>query len=347
MKRLYLSVSGWVNVVLVLDFLLAVVVGCLLLVLSFLAAHVNDKVSFGVSFSPKYAAELGINWQASYLAILDDLGVKHLRLMSYWDLYEPKSGQFDFENLDWQMQQAATHSAKVSLAIGLRQPRWPECHQPAWASQLDDNQQYQALLDYLKAVTLRYRNNPALESWQLENEASNHLFGVCPAYNREHLAEELKLVRALDPNRPVITNVGNEIGFPVEGTVGDKIGFSVYRRLHVKIGPISTYLHYWYMPAIWHSLRAEMVTLLHHTPVFIHELQAEPWGPVPNQSLSIAEQNKTMNSELLLSNTRYALKTGMKSIYLWGAEWWYWRLAEAGDPSIWQSAKAIFASQKP
>src|SRR6266496_2584177 len=40
---------------------------------------------FGVSFSKKRALELGVDWKANFLALLDDLKIRHFRLMSYWD----------------------------------------------------------------------------------------------------------------------------------------------------------------------------------------------------------------------------------------------------------------------
>jgi beta-galactosidase GanA len=65
-------------------------------------------------------------------AMIDDLGVRQFRLVSYWDKIEPEKGTYDFDELDWQFQKANDAHAKVSLAIGLRQPRWPECHMPSW-----------------------------------------------------------------------------------------------------------------------------------------------------------------------------------------------------------------------
>jgi hypothetical protein len=48
---------------------------------------------YGVSFSTEYTQELGTDWQANYTALLQDLGFKHLRLMSYWEQIEPQKGQ--------------------------------------------------------------------------------------------------------------------------------------------------------------------------------------------------------------------------------------------------------------
>lgn len=83
-----------------------------------LAAH----PVFGVTFSRFKAEELKLDWRETYLAILDDLKVKHLRLGAYWDDIETQSGQYDFSNLDWQIEEAEKHGAQIILAIGFRLP---------------------------------------------------------------------------------------------------------------------------------------------------------------------------------------------------------------------------------
>ena len=92
--------------------------------------------NYGVSFSVKYANELGVDWKANFTALLDDMQLRNFRLMSYWDDMEPEPGVFKFDDLDWQMNEAAKRGAKVSLSIGMRQPRWPECHKPDWYKSL-------------------------------------------------------------------------------------------------------------------------------------------------------------------------------------------------------------------
>jgi hypothetical protein len=62
--------------------------------------------NYGVSFSVKYAKELGVDWQANFIALLDDMQIRNYRLMSYWDMVEPTRGTFNFSELDWQMDEA-------------------------------------------------------------------------------------------------------------------------------------------------------------------------------------------------------------------------------------------------
>ena len=49
-----------------------------------------EDIEFGVTFSNKYATQLGLDWQDAYIKTLDDLNVKKLRLIAYWDETEPE-----------------------------------------------------------------------------------------------------------------------------------------------------------------------------------------------------------------------------------------------------------------
>ena len=59
---------------------------------------------------------------------------------------------------------------KVALVVGQKTPRWPECHIPKWANQLTDNKYQIAVKEYVKYVVEKYKNHPALDIWQVENE---------------------------------------------------------------------------------------------------------------------------------------------------------------------------------
>jgi hypothetical protein len=297
---------------------------------------------YGVSFSIKYAKELGNDWHANYLALLNDIGFKRLRLMSYWDLVQPQKDKFDFTDLDWQMDQAKAHSAKVSLAIGFRQPRYPECHEPDWAKQLPVNEKAwdDALYNYISTTVNRYKNNPSMDSYQLENEAENNWFGSCrgSAAPRDRLQAEFDLIKKLDPNHPVYMSLSDEHGFPIGKPKPDAYGFSIYRIVYSTNTKIHFYTVYpitdWY-----HRLRATIIVHSQHRPVFIHEMQLEPWGSAATENLTIAEQNKSMSAAQIPKSMAFGRKTGIREQYLWGGEWWYWRKTHFNDASIWNAVK--------
>lgn len=328
----------------IVGYVLLITIVCLLIAAKgFQARHADDAPILGVSFSTKYARELQLDPQRTLLSMLDEVNIKHFRLMSYWDEIEASPDQYDFSELDWQIDQVGRHEGTVSLAIGQRQPRWPECHIPRWASELDEDAYQEALLGFIKKVVVRYRDSPTITSYQLENEAANRHFGECPPFNEALLKREYDLVKQIDNNTPVTINASNQSGTPLFGQVGDRVGFSIYKKAGFRLFGKWIPWSFWYVPSEWHSLRALIVEISSGAEPFIHELQAEPWGPEATVNLSIDEQNKTMNATLLKNNVEFAQATGMKEIYLWGGEWWYWRKTVHNDSSLWDAAKIIYA----
>ncbi|PIV45166.1 MAG: hypothetical protein COS25_01240, partial [Candidatus Nealsonbacteria bacterium CG02_land_8_20_14_3_00_37_10] len=65
-----------------------------------------EKIVWGVNFSQKHAELLGLDWKEAYLALIDDLGAKNIKLATYWDLIESEEEQYNFEDLDWQIKTA-------------------------------------------------------------------------------------------------------------------------------------------------------------------------------------------------------------------------------------------------
>lgn len=303
--------------------------------------HGGQPMQWGVSFSAPYAASLGVDPHQALTALTHDLGVRHLRLMSYWDVLEPQPGRYDFSELDWELAQVKESGADVSLAIGQRQPRWPECHLPVWASKLGTQQEHVQLEEFLTTVVNRYKNHNEIIDWQLENEALNS-FGQCPPPDRNELAAELALVHRLDPDRPVAMTASDEVGVPLGKPRPDEFGLSVYHE---------QYYHLWFFsgkfvyPSLswWQTARAAITERFLHRPVFIHELQAEPWGPRPVTQMSDQEQNKYFSPHDLTQMAAYAKSTGIRRVYLWGGEWWYWRKAVRHDPSVWQAARKVLS----
>ena len=302
------------------------------------------NASYGVSFSYKYANELGVDWKANYTALLDDLQIRNFRLMSYWDVHEAERGQFDFSVLDWQMDEAAKRGANVSLSIGLRQPRWPECHQPSWAEALTEEspEWRQALYAYIEVVVNRYKDHPALTSYQLENEAVNNWFGTCKgAAPRDRLEEEYNLVKRLDPNNQLWMSLSDQHGFPLRVPVPDAFGFSVYRTVWNDKGPINFYMTY-PTPIWYHRIRKALIEAYHNKPIYIHELQVEPWAPTATRNATIEEQNKSMDLKQIRKNFDFTRKIGAPEIYTWGGEWWYWRKVHFNDPGPWETVRSEF-----
>lgn len=301
----------------------------------------TEPLVMGATFIPNYARYYDLDPQATMAAVIDDLGIKHLRLVSYWSDIEKDRGVYDFDELDWQIRMAEENGVSVSLALGLRQPRWPECHMPAWAQELPGQTWYKPLEEVIAATVNRYKNSPAITSYQLENEFFLKAFGICYDFNRDRLVAEYELVKDLDPDTPVIVTMSNNaIGTPIGEPTPDKWAISVYKRVWDKT--ITRRYFEYPIPAWYYAFRAGFTELTRQRSVFIHELQTEAWTPDGfggTKESPVSEQFKSMNAEMLVDRIEYGKATGMRAMYVWGVEWWYWLKEVKNEPAIWNAAK--------
>lgn len=298
---------------------------------------------FGVSFSIKQCRNFGVSSLDCLDWLIEDCGFRRFRLMSYWDELEPTPGNYDFRELDRQIEVIMKNNGSISLCLGARQPRWPENHWPAWAWQLSKPERTQALLKYLEAVVKRYRHNPCIVSYQLENEALLKSFGKYAEVDRKRLRHEYMLVKHLDPMRPIIMSTSTSWGIPLLGPIPDIVGFSYY-QIHYNAAK-KAYTTAFHKPWL-HRLRAILIKLVWRRPSFIHELQLEPWGPNNIWEMPMAEQMKSMSPQQIEHNIQLAKSTKLRPIDLWGGEWWYWCDKRKGDSDIVKTVlRAINKSQ--
>ena len=307
----------------------------------------SKPLELGVSFIPDYATYLGLNPQATMDALINDLHVRNFRLTSYWNDVEPTPGQYDFSQLDWQFAKAEAAHAKITLTVGLRQPRWPECHPPSWVDTTKPLESWQPQLEqYMTAVINRYKHSPALQNYQLENEYFLKGFGLCTDMTRSRLVSEYSLVKQLDPSHPVIvTRSNNALGTPVGKPTPDEFSISIYQRVW-DAALTHRYIQYPF-PSWFYAFVAGVQKITKGKDMVIGELQAEPW-PSQKQNLlnsSLTEQNKSFNAKRLEATIDFGESTGMRTINLWGAEYWYYRMVTLHDPSVWNAAKTIFAGR--
>jgi hypothetical protein len=300
--------------------------------------HSSEPLVMGTSFVADYAESFGLDPDETLTAIVSDLGIKQVRLVSYWKDIEPTPGKYDFSALDKQFAIANKYGAKVSLAIGMRQPRWPECHEPKWINvSSNDKQSWEPqLFKYMQQVVDRYKNNPSLNAYELENEFFMKIFGECKDFSRDRLVKEFQMVKQWDPKHPIIISRSNNwIGIPVQAPTPDRYAVSVYKRVW---DAAFTHRYFEYpLPPWFYAALAGAGELRSGKDMIIHELQAEPWGPNGQDitAISVNEQFKSMNAERLKKRIQYGEDTGMRTIDLWGAEWWYWLKVKKNDPSVW------------
>lgn len=322
--------------ILVIVVIIVVVIFLYLFVGSF--PSIGD-ITWGVNFSQKHTQNFGLDWRETYTALLDDLGARRFKIAAHWDFLEPANNNFQFDDLDWQIEEAQKRKAKILLVIGMKTPRWPECHIPDWAQEIGKEKQQEEILQLLEAVVSRYKDSPAIWAWQIENEPF-FPFGNCPWTDEEFLKQEISLVKSLDNKHPVIISESGEFSFWTKSAkVADIVGTTLYRKVWFE--PWETYISY-PLPAVHYGRKVQLINFFFDKQVIGVELQAEPWGPKLLYDSPLEEQRKTMNLEQFKSNIEYAKRTGIKEFYLWGAEWWYWLKEKHQNPEIWIEAKKLF-----
>lgn len=339
------------NILLAFLALLVIWIGCMYGIAQwYIHSRTSKPLVIGTSFIPAYAESLGLNPQQTMDALLNDAGVRHFRLVSYWDQLEPAPGQYDFSLLDWQFKKAEAKGAKITLSLGLRQPRWPECHMPAWAARERPGVWKPQLEAYVSQIVNRYKNSPALDSYQVENEYFLKGFGNCEtipgSMDRGRLVSEYNLVKKLDPRHTaIIARSNNALGWPIGAPTPDEFGISIYKRIWSPL--LHRYLEYPF-PAWFYGFVAGWEKIMTGKDLMIHELQAETWPPNYQriQDTPLAEQDKSFDAERFKDRLQYGKATGMREMYLWGSEYWYYRKVILQDPSVWNVAKQAFSEKK-
>lgn len=299
----------------------------------------NEDIKWGVNFSSKQAKFLELDEEETYLALIEDLGFKKIKISVHWDLLEKEFEEYDFSFLDWQIQKAKENNVEVVLAIGMKTPRWPECHIPEWAEDLDKKDQQSSIINLIETIVERYEDEEIITAWQIENETFLN-FGKCPWTDKDFFEKEIKTIKSIDKKRPVIVTDSGELSFWIASskTNGDILGVTTYRMIWES--NIKRYIPY-ILPPIFYERRANLVKIIFDKEVIGTELQAEPWCTNSIMNSSLEEQAKTMNLEQFKKNVNFAKKTGIKEFYFWGGEWWYYMLTKNGDDKIWNEVKSM------
>ena len=323
--------------------LISVVVIIVILLLVYFNLPVKSptqKADLGVTFSYRYAQDILLNWREAYLAMLDDLKVRKIRIPVYWDLVEPQEGVYDFSNVDWQLEEARKRNAEIILVVGQKVPRWPECAIHKWAEN-DDEKRKARLIDFVTLTINRYKDgHPEIKYWQVENEPFLP-FGICPEFDVNLLDLEIATVRKLDPTRKIIITDSGELSLWINPAKrADIFGTTLYRTIW-KEG--FGYFNYPIGPRFFQFKYRLIKIFARQKNAIIVELQTEPWinGWTTNQPLS--EQFKSIDIAKFRDNIDYAQRVGFPQIYLLGVEWWYWLKVYQNHPEFWEEAKIMFS----
>ncbi len=323
-----------------------IIIGVLIFVLVFFyfKYRAPAQIEWGLTYSYQEAKGLGFDGRQMYLDILADLKPKKIRLMSYWEDTEKSQGQFDFSNIDWQLQQAAKYNTDVVLVVGRKQPRWPECHQPDWYNQLSSAGQDNAVVNMIKANIEHFKSFSVIKAWQVENEPYFGFGPDCPKSSQSFFEKEVALVKRLDSRSIVVTDSGERGSWlPVARSGANILGSSVYRVSYdSKYGGYYKYP----VPAIFYKIKQGFLeTFTNINQVWDVELQMEPWFTNGALNTPLDTQKMLMNQKVFADNIGYAKRAGFGENYLWGVEWWYWMAKKNGDFGMWTAAKDLFAGK--
>ena len=296
-----------------------------------------DANFWGITFSSKFAKSLDLDWQETYKAILDDLGVKNIRLPIYWDEVEKTKGELDFYDYDLMLDEGAKRDVSFIVNIGARLPRWPECHLPKWLETEKEETIKNETLKMLEIFINRYKDRKEIVAWQIENEPLVDWFGTCPKSDEEFLKKEVALVKQID-KRPVIISASGELSmWEREARASDVLANTVYR---VVWNPVFKYFRY-PIPSWFYVWKADRVNKTGASRI-VSELQTEPWVPKGKMTeLSAKEINKSFSVRQFEANLLFAQNINFSQTYLWGTEWWYWQTLY-GNKAYWELARTLF-----
>jgi hypothetical protein len=324
-----------------------------------------EPVHIGTTFSSKQCQYLQVDAKKTFKEILKtrfDL----IRLSAYWDELEPHEGVYDFSSLDWQIAEVKGKQIPIVLTVGMKAPRWPEYFIPPWVlkhlrlrkgADVSKNAYLRRrTLAFIEAVVMRYRDEEAIHYWQVENEPLDRVgagyWWISPAF----LKQEVALVRLLDTrSRPIIITAVTYPNpllrrlmylFMRHDTIDE--AFGVGDILGVNVYPVVG--HRWLMKKSYYWTTPEerkeyLASILRRPtrgkkPVWITELQAEPWEP--DQLVYTGQaQPPTGDPAILRQSMQELSDLGITTILLWGAEYWQFRKARYKDSAWWDEVRRL------
>lgn len=337
-------------------------------------AHgVPMPVQVGISFSPRRAAYLGLDYRQAFTR-LEAMHFRVIRLSAYWDEVDASG----YDELDWLMKEAARNHQPVVLTVGMKGLGWPEFYIPdsvSPAAGLSSGQDVatdpsirEAALAFVEQTVLRYRDNAALIAWQVENEPFNRAGPDRLWIDANFLRDEVASVRGLDGHhRPMIINAFSHFnlvfdqaserqGFDIRQWLGfdadsaERDGLSVLKRGDILGEDVYTAIgfqflgqnHMSHADGDWPDRLAHVRDLARQQgkQAWITEAQAEPWEADPT-----TYTNPRSTSPEAIRNIFANLKdAGYSTVLFWGSEYWLWR-ADHGDARWVDSIKGILRQE--
>ncbi len=294
----------------------------------------DQATIWGTIWSNKQAEKLGLDPTEDLDRLLAQIPFKRLQLMSYWDEIEADEGNYDFASLERQFAITKSRNVGISLQLGLHQSRLPKCHQPAWANNLSPPEFKDRLKKYLLKVVERFDTEANLVQYQLEPEIFEAESEFCPQMlNGDDLSELYAYLKTLTIKEISVSRPNNLAVWRQQNPNPD--GFGLKITPHANRSGWLQKAYQRTLPTHYYSFLAGNLKMLHsESRIFIRDLNTEH-GDL-EEALSNPQtfsQNPNLKTETLKSRLEYARQTGIKTIYLRGAEWWLQQKdSGGGDP---------------
>jgi hypothetical protein len=330
-------------------------------------------VQVGISFSPRRAAYLGLEYRRAFVR-LEAMHFRVIRLSAYWDEIEADG----FDQLDWLMNEVKRNHQPIVLTVGMKALGWPEFYIPASKLPADglqtgDNVARDATLRdttlaFVAETVLRYRDNPSLIAWQIENEPFNRAGPDRLWIDASFVREEISSVRQLDGHRrPLIVNAFSHfnlvfdqasarqgfdlrqwLGFEADSAErdslsvlgrGDILGLDVYTAIGYQFLGQD---HMSHADGDWPDRLAHLHDMAKRQgkQAWITEAQAEPWESAGNTYANPKSTSPTAIRSIFV-NLKDA---GYTTVLFWGSEYWLWR-ADQGDHRWLDTIKGILREE--
>jgi len=299
-----------------------------------------ENILWGVTYSPLAVEDFKLDPDETYRSIIEDLRPNKIRLVAYWNRIEKYPGEYDFTDLQKQVELADANNIPIVIAVGRRVPRYPECHAPEWSKTLPDAEQDKKILEFVDKTIKKFDGYQNVVGWQIENEPFLGNFGICPPLNEDLLRQEIELARSLT-EKTILTTESGELSFWVKASdYPDILGTTLYRTVIVSGTDVA--INHIFPPAYYRA-RSNMVMALHKNleSIIVAELQGEPWTTKGIVNSTREEKDRTMSQEQFEKNIEFTESVGFPEVYWWGVEWWYYE-KQNGNNFYWDRAEKLF-----
>ncbi|HEY6543195.1 MAG TPA: hypothetical protein VIZ18_19790, partial [Ktedonobacteraceae bacterium] len=286
-------------------------------------------------------------------------------------------GQFNTDELDWQIDAAERAGKRIILCVGpLKTFSYPEFFvplhqlgQPFPEHTLIKPSAYPSLLtaatEFIARLVERYKHRRGIVAWQVEHEAVDPL-GVEHSWRlaASFVEKEVEALRKADPTRPVMMNGFLPTSLPVRLSqwwrtrdqgdslavaqhLADIVGIDYYpRHALMTAGTRTLYLDGSKLP--WQQQRGKRLfaqTHAHGQKLMIAEGQAEPWEAVTTPPNPPGQGMYSCLPEQVIINYNTCMRWSQEEAPLyaylfWGAEYWMLR-KQSADPRYLQTFARI------